>query len=256
VTGLPPHRLRLELLGSSASTVQAGIAPDVLERAAGGDPGATGLLLAAAADDARWTANLRAVLSLTPERASELTVQVLRRWGTEVFAAQEPGLAPRLQAQARRWQAAAARSGWRDVVESATGGIVLEEDLPADHVLLVPTVLGSPWVYSTDVHGTKIFCCPVRDDGEATAAEVMPVLRALGDETRLTILRTLATTGPATLSELTAILAMSKSAVHKHVVMLRSAGLIRVSLGRDRRYSLRELPDLTGLVTHVIHGGP
>jgi DNA-binding transcriptional ArsR family regulator len=256
VSGLAPAELRLELLGRSSSSVQAGIPPAVLEKAADGDPAATGELLSAAAGDERWAANVRAVLALTPEQASELAIRVLRGWADEVFGAQEPLLAPRLAGQAARWQAAAARSGWRSVAETATGGIVLGEDLPADHVLLVPTVLGAPWVYSTGVQGTRIFCCPVREERAAAAGELVPVLRALGDETRLAILRRLAAGGPATLPELTALLGISKSAVHKHVVLLRSAGLVRAELGRDRRYALRDLPDLNELLVGVLRTGP
>lgn len=252
VSTLAPRELRLELLGRSSLSVQVGVPHAVLERAADGDPAATEELLAVAAGDERWSTNIRAVLALTPRQTSELTVRVLRGWATEVFAEQEPSLTPRLAEQARRWRAAAARQTWREIVEIATGGIVLGEDLPADSVLLVPTVLGTPWVYSTDAQGTRIFCCPVREQGEPTAAEVVALLRALGDETRLAILRWLATAGPATLTELTASLGISKSAVHKHVVLLRSAGLIRAELGSDRRYALRELPDINELVAGVI----
>jgi DNA-binding transcriptional ArsR family regulator len=255
VSKLAPRELRLDLLGRSSSTVQVSVAHTMLERAADGDPAATEELLAVAADDERWGTNIRAVLALTPGQTSELTVRVLQGWATEVFAEQEPSLTPRLAEQACRWRAEAARKSWRDVVESATGGIVLGEDLPADNVLLVPTVLGAPWVYSTDAQGTKIFCCPVREQAEPTAAEVVSLLRALGDGTRLAILRWLATAGPATLPELTALLGISKSAVHKHVVLLRSAGLIRAELGGDRRYALRDLPDLNELVADVIRTG-
>lgn len=256
VAELPPRDLRLELLGSSASSVQSGIPPIVLERAADGDTLAVQELLEAAERDKRWTANLHAVLDLTPQRTAELAVQVLQRWSDEVFSAQEPELAARLADQERRWRAEADRIGWRELVEQVTGGIVLEEELPAEHVLLVPTVLGAPWVYSTDVRGTKIFCCPVREDVAPPAPDVVQVLRALADETRLAILRAVSAAGSATLTELTGSLGMSKSAVHKHLVLLRSAGLLRVSLGHDRRYVLRDLPDLNAMVAAAISSGP
>jgi DNA-binding transcriptional ArsR family regulator len=256
VETLPPYRLRLELLGSSASSVQAGVPPAVLERAAEGDAAAVQELLAAAAGDRRWTRNLHAVLDLTPQRTAELTLEILRRWADEVFAEQEPALVARLAAQERRWRADIERVSWRELVENVTGGIVLEDDQLAERVLLVPTVLGAPWVYATDVRGTKIFCCPVREDLPAAGPELVRLLRALADDTRLNILRRVAEAGSATLSELTASLGMSKSAVHKHLVLLRSAGLLRVSLGQDRRYVLRDLPDLNALVTAAIRGGP
>jgi len=256
VKNVPPPRLRLELLGCSISSVRAGLPPSVLERAAAGDPAATTELLNAAEDDSRWASSLRTVLAMTPQQVHDLTVRVLDGWGEEVFAVQESHLAPRLAAQAQRWLAAADRTTWREVVEEATGGIILDEDLPADRVLLVPTVLGAPWVYSTEVTGTKIFCCPVRDPAAIAAPQLVPVLRALGDETRLKILHHLAVNGSATLAQLTAELGISKSAVHKHVMLLRSVGVIRVHLGRDRRYTLRELPDLNDLLSQLINAGP
>jgi DNA-binding transcriptional ArsR family regulator len=254
VSVLPAPQLRLELLGSSASTVRAGIPPAVLERAANGDAVAVAELLAAAAGDTRWTRNLHAVLDLTPERTTELTLEVLRRW-TEAFADLEADLAPRLEDQAARWRDDAERLGWRALLESATGGIVVEDDLPADRVLLVPTVLGAPWVYSTHIGGTKIFCCPVQDEPELADAELVRLLRALGDETRLAILRHVVDAGSATLAEITATMGMSKSALHKHLVLLRSVGLLGVRLGQDRRYVLRDLPDLTGLVAEAVTRG-
>jgi DNA-binding transcriptional ArsR family regulator len=255
VHDLPPERLRLELLGSSSTTVRRGIPRPVLEGAAEGDPAAVATLLDAAHGDLTWIRSLHAVLDLTPQQTSDLTVQVLSRWGEEVFAAQEADLAGRLSAQQHRWRAQAAHLGWREFVEDATGGIVLEDDLPAERVLIVPTVLGAPWVYSTHVLDTKIFCCPVREVNLLTRADVVRLLRALGDETRLAILHHLAVGGPATLAALTARLGISKSAVHKHLVLLRSAELVRLSLGQHRRYVLRTLPDLDALVTGAIERG-
>lgn len=251
VAGLPPARLRLELLGCSAASVQAGIPPAVLERAGEGDQAATEELLAAAADDRGWSRNVRTVLAMSPECASALTLRVLRGWA-DAFAQEEARLGRQLTAQAERWRVEAGQLGWREVVEQATGGIVLDADLPADYVLLVPTVLGAPWVYSTEVHRTKIFCCPVRESAGTGVAELVPVFRALADETRLTILQLLAAAGPTTLAQLTAQLGISKSAVHKHLMLLRSAGLIRLNLGRDRRYALRELPDLGAALRRAI----
>lgn len=255
VTQLPPRQLQLELLGSSASSVRSGIPPAVLERAAEGDVLAVRELLEAATGDACWTRNLQAVLDLTPQRTAELAVQVLNLWAQEGFAEHEEHLSARLTAQEQQWRATAATIGWRELVEQATGGIVVEEELPAEQILLVPTVLGAPWVYSTAVRGTKIFCCPVQEEARPAGPDLVQLLRALADQTRLTILHEVAEAGSATLAELTASLGMSKSAVHKHLVLLRSAGLLRVSLGHDRRYVLRELPDLTELVATAISRG-
>jgi len=69
------------------------------------------------------------------------------------------------------------------------------------------------------------------------------VFQALADPTRRRLLRTLSASGPATLSELTADVPMSRQAVSKHLTMLQQAGLV-VAHGevRGRRYELTPAP--------------
>ena len=76
--------------------------------------------------------------------------------------------------------------------------------------------------------------------------------RALGDETRLRLLRELAG-GDRRLAELVQSLGLWKSTLHGHLAVLRSAGLIRLSLGAEKRYGLRSgLPDLNHLLAEYM----
>ena len=68
------------------------------------------------------------------------------------------------------------------------------------------------------------------------------VLRALADESRRTMLETLAA-GPATAGELAALLPIARPGVSRHLRVLREAGLVDVREESQRRvYSLRLEP--------------
>jgi DNA-binding transcriptional ArsR family regulator len=68
------------------------------------------------------------------------------------------------------------------------------------------------------------------------------VLRALADESRRTVLDTLAA-GPATAGDLAALLPIARPGVSRHLRVLREAGLVEVRQDAQRRvYSLRTEP--------------
>jgi DNA-binding transcriptional ArsR family regulator len=71
---------------------------------------------------------------------------------------------------------------------------------------------------------------------------VESALRALADESRRTMLETLAR-GPATVGELAALLPIARPGVSRHLRVLREAGLVEVRQDAQRRvYSLRPQP--------------
>lgn len=68
------------------------------------------------------------------------------------------------------------------------------------------------------------------------------VLRALADESRLTLLEALAD-GPATAGELAALLPIARPGVSRHLRVLREAGLVEARQDAQRRiYQLRAAP--------------
>jgi DNA-binding transcriptional ArsR family regulator len=71
---------------------------------------------------------------------------------------------------------------------------------------------------------------------------VEAVLRALADESRRTMLETLAG-GPATAGELAALLPIARPGVSRHLRVLREAGLVEAHQQAQRRvYRLRPQP--------------
>jgi DNA-binding transcriptional ArsR family regulator len=69
------------------------------------------------------------------------------------------------------------------------------------------------------------------------------IFSALGDQTRLEVLSSLANHGPATATQLAGMLPVSRQAVAKHLAALDAVGLVsRESAGREVRYSFQADP--------------
>jgi DNA-binding transcriptional ArsR family regulator len=77
---------------------------------------------------------------------------------------------------------------------------------------------------------------PARPDPEAVAAAVFA---ALADPTRRSILATLAARGPATATDLAAVLPITRQGVAKHLDLLSEAGLVLAEPGERRRIRYR-----------------
>jgi DNA-binding transcriptional ArsR family regulator len=78
-------------------------------------------------------------------------------------------------------------------------------------------------------------------DVEAIAEQVFT---ALADPTRRAILAALASRGPATATDLAAVLPITRQAIAKHLALLTEAGLVTAEPGERRRvrYRLRSAP--------------
>ncbi len=67
---------------------------------------------------------------------------------------------------------------------------------------------------------------PSRESSRLELAPAAALFRSLGDPTRLTILRRLAGTGSARVTDLVATLGLAQSTVSKHLACLRDCGLV------------------------------
>jgi DNA-binding transcriptional ArsR family regulator len=190
--------------------------------------------------------------------AKRLTLEVIDRWNREVFNPMGDS-AMALEADLRVKANAARQKSARDLVDFATGGISYEGEAGIDRVLLVPSIVTRPWITISEWDSTKVICYRASRAGEKAGGEpdrdMVLVYRALGDETRLRLLRELAA-GDRRLAELAQALRLSKSTLHGHLAVLRAAGLIRINLGEDKKYGLRPgLPDLNRILTDYIGRG-
>jgi DNA-binding transcriptional ArsR family regulator len=147
-----------------------------------------------------------------------------------------------LRDQDRRTLAAA------DLIERTTGGVRFGSSPGIRRVILAPSYFARPYNYLLAAEDWKLYGYPIADaaldasDPLAPPQAVVRLHRALGDETRLRILRLLRD-HDLYLTEIAQLLELSKPTIKHHLAQLRVAGLVTVveqagltyySLRRDR----------------------
>jgi DNA-binding transcriptional ArsR family regulator len=132
-----------------------------------------------------------------------------------------------------------------DLIESTTGGIRWMAEPGIRRVILAPSYFARPYNFVLAGDDWRMFAYPIADealdagDPLAPPAAVVRLHRALGDETRLRILRLLAGRDYY-LTEIASALELSKPTIKHHLALLRSAGLVTLTEeGGLSYYSLR-----------------
>jgi len=130
-------------------------------------------------------------------------------------------------------------------VERTTNGIRLVPEQRIHRVVLAPTYFGRPYNSLTRVGDVQLVCYPIADSALGAADRLAPpaatvrLYRALGDGSRLRILRLLAERD-CYLTEIANELELSKPTIMHHLALLRAAGLVTVTnQGNLTYYSLR-----------------
>src|SRR5438132_1426309 len=175
--------------------------------------------------------------------AASPDLEALRRWGMEVFAARADEARAVLTRDVEAKRRLAGTMPMEDLIELATNGLEYTPQPGVRRVILVPHIALRPWNILDDDGDTYIINYPVADeslqpDRSSPPAKLLRLYRALDDEKRLRILRRLASSS-ASLQELAGAAGVAKSTAHHHLVILRSAGLVRTSLEPKGRYSIR-----------------
>ena len=132
-----------------------------------------------------------------------------------------------------------------DLIERTTGGLRWLPVPRVQRIILAPTYFGRPYNHLIDGPRWRLFVYPLaeealdREDAFAPPAAMLRLYRALGDESRLRILRLLADKD-LYLTEIAQQMELSKPTVKHHLAMLRVAGLVTVTEeGNVTYYSLR-----------------
>jgi DNA-binding transcriptional ArsR family regulator len=206
-----------------------------------------------------WRDSLLFLIEMTPTETRDYIVSTISAYQSEVFAEHEKAFRPLIEADYRAKRKMARRLSPGRVIEIATNGITLSDDHTRLPIVLIPTMVARPWVVFSAGADSFVLGYPVSDecidgDPDAPPPGLVKLHKALGDERRLRILRTLAE-NEASLAELSKDADIAKSTLHHHLMLLRSAGLIRVEVGDEKRYSLREdsLPEAATYLDHYIH---
>jgi DNA-binding transcriptional ArsR family regulator len=193
-----------------------------------------------------------------PEGALRSLRRALRAWA-ERFAAIEPRVAGMLERDEAARRAEATDLPVAEVVERVTGGVRFVPEAGVTRVILAPSYFARPYNYLFGERDWRMYCYPLSDaalDGDPSAlpSATVRLFKALGDETRLRILRLLGD-GDLYLTEIADRMALSKPTVRHHMLLLRAAGLVIVTeTGGLTYYSLRRdrvadaTPDLQRLL--------
>jgi DNA-binding transcriptional ArsR family regulator len=184
------------------------------------------------------------ILLADPDDAHRRIVRILRSWATR-FATIEPRIAAILERDhaLRAVDRGALRDG--DLIERTTGGVRWLPEVGIRRVVLAPSYFSRPYNFLLAGDDWRFFGYPVADDAVeaddrlAPPAAVVRLHRALGDDTRLRILKLLAARD-LYLTEIAQQLELSKPTIKHHLALLRAAGLVTiVEAGTVIYYSLR-----------------
>jgi DNA-binding transcriptional ArsR family regulator len=218
--------------------------PDVaelLDRAIDGDGAAIAALDKTFPDHHRraWLDMIR-----EPEQTASAMFNVLAAWA-EVFTTIEPRIAEILERDYEARAADRATLAPAELIERTTGGIRWLPEAGVRRLVLAPSYFSRPYNFVMSAGDWRLFGYPVSDDAlEATdplaaPSAVVRLHRALGDSTRLKILKLLAGRD-LYLTEIAQQLELSKPTIKHHLALLRSAGLVAITeSGSVVYYTLR-----------------
>ncbi len=132
-----------------------------------------------------------------------------------------------------------------ELIEKTTGGIRWVSDPGVRRVILCPSYFSRPYNITLIADDWRLFAYPIADtaldggDPDAPPQRLVRLNRALGDESRLRILRMLRDRD-LYLTEIAQALELSKPTAKHHLAQLRAAGLITMTEeGGYTYYSLR-----------------
>lgn len=253
--------LRLRLLGYYVRHIRRHTLPEVIARAARGEREAQREFIRTShTDDEAWQAALERILPLEPQQTKAALLPLLQAWSARVFPDLRTQALPSIERDAERVREVLRSSGGEAAIEAALPGVDFVPDHGVGAVVLIPSYVIRPQIYTFDHLNLRLYAYPVADASLAVAGDLPPLrlvrlLKALGDERRLRVLRLLAQ-GSFTLQELADYFDVGNTTMLHHMVILRSAGLVRVRTDRGKRYSLvrASLPQVGGLLEAYLGG--
>jgi DNA-binding transcriptional ArsR family regulator len=179
-----------------------------------------------------------------PEDAHRRIVRILRSWAT-AFATIEPRISAILERDHALRAVDRGALSDAELIERTTGGIRWLPEVGIRRVVLAPSYFSRPYNFLLAGDDWRFFGYPVADDAIEADDRLAPppatvrLHRALGDDTRLRILKLLSGRD-LYLTEIAQQLELSKPTIKHHLALLRAAGLVTiVEAGTVMYYSLR-----------------
>ncbi len=217
----------------------------LVERALGGDEAAIDELVGLETEHRPQERGASiAALYRNPASGVAAARTVLHAWLPR-FSEVEPRVAAMIERDAASRADDRMRLDPLTLVERTTGGIRWLPEPGLRRVILAPSYFARPYNFVLSGADWRMFAYPIGDaaldaaDPLAPPQAVVRLHRALGDETRLRILKLL-TTRDWYLSEIAQQLELSKPTIKHHLALLRAAGLVTLTEeGSLSYYSLR-----------------
>jgi DNA-binding transcriptional ArsR family regulator len=256
----PPDRIRMAMLSMLPHDN-----PGELDAAASGDADALNAVAKCVTDrhpaKEQMVDELRTILAMESSELIADTLAAVRALGSAAASHLER-VTPGLRRSAEDARSLALTAPGERVVEKVTKGVEYQVRPGIDQIRLIPSAGVRPWSLMLEDGSTQIFVYPVGEellgDPDTPPSGLVAVYKALADDRRLRILRR-AAGGGVTFAELVEHLDLAKSTVHHHIGILRSAGLVRVTIGdgKETTYRLRAevLPDTEQRLAHYLTEG-
>ena len=256
---LDARELRLHLAGRYNAHIGRMATPDQVEGAVDGDAAAQRALKRAAyPDEADWQRALRHVLRTDADHLRGELLHILRLWRERAFDEDEARLMDILEREAVATRRQAVRLGPIELIDHVTDGLRWAIDTSMRDVLLAPSFAARPIVFYVEHRGTTLILYPVseesvRGDEFGPPGRLVKLVKALADEGRLKVLHTLRER-ELTVQEMAERMGVPRTSLWHHILILRSAGLVRATkaAGNQTTYQLQE--DALPLVSELLEG--
>ena len=257
--------LRLHLLGRWNAHVLRMVTADQIEAAASGDAAAQrGLRRASYPDEASWQKAMRLILRADPEHLRGELLHVLRLWHEKAFAPDQERLLAMLEREAVAVRRQAVRTDGLGILDRVTDGLRWAIDASLTDVLMAPSYAARPIVFYVEHRSTTLVLFPVSEesvlgDEFGPPGRLVKLVKALADEGRLKVLYALRDQ-ELTGAEIAQRLGVPRTSLWHHILILRSAGLVRATKGTGNQstYALQEevLPQVSELLEQFLAGEP
>jgi DNA-binding transcriptional ArsR family regulator len=183
------------------------------------------------ADLPMWRDTLKHLLSMPAAEIRDDFADLVGTWQREVFAAHEAGFLDSTRRDAQSLRGSTDGMPVEAVVERAVPPVTFVPEVGQTSVVLVPSVAVRPLFVVLDHRTANLFVYPTLTDRDESGppARLVALGKAIGDETRLRILRELATE-PATPPDLAQRMGIPRTTLLHHLNLLRRSGLIAVNV--------------------------